>query len=338
MVNIDAHLLPRLKVQPSPGFSEIFGNGVTGSPAIGPGDVLEVTIWEAPPAVLFGMTARPTGAETGRSTSLPEFLVSQSGVISIPFVGVVQVAGRPLPDIEREIVARLRGKAHLPQVMVRLLRNETANVTVVGEVARSLRMPLTPKGEHLLDAIAAAGGTKQEVDKVTVQIVRNGVAQSMPLQAVISDSRHNVALRSEDVVTVMYQPYRFTVLGAAGRTGEVPFEGTGLTLAQAMGRANGLQDGRADAKGVFLFRWEDPAVLGGQPEGGFVRDDGRVPVIYRVNMKDPATLFIMQEFAVRNEDILYVSNSPAADMQRFISLVASTIFPIISIENAVSRN
>lgn len=338
VIDVGPQLLPRLEARATPGFAEEFGNVTTVSPVIGAGDVLEITIWEAPPAALFGVTAIATSAETSRSTSLPEFLVDQSGVISVPFVGIVKVKGRSLPAIEQEIISRLRGKAHLPQVMVRILRNETANVTVVGEVTRSLRMPLTPKGEHLLDAIAAAGGAKQEVDKVTVQIVRDGVTRSMPLQAVINDPRHNIALHSDDVVTVLYQPYSFTMLGAAGRNDEVKFEATGLTLAQAMGRAGGLLDGRADAKGLFLFRWEDPATLGIQPNGGAVREDGRVPVVYRLNMRDPATLFIMQHFAMRDEDLLYVSNSPAADMQRFVGLVASTIFPIVAVENATRRN
>lgn len=338
VVDVGPQLLPRLETAAPRGFADVFGDVTTASPVIGAGDVLEVTIWEAPPAALFGITALSTPGDTSRSTALPEFLVSQSGVISVPFVGIVRVVGRSLPDIEQEIVARLRGKAHLPQVMVRLLRNQTANVTVVGEVMQSVRMPLTPKGEHLLDALAAAGGAKEAVDKVTVQIVRDGVAQSMPLQTVIDDPRHNIALHSDDVVTVQYQPYSFTVLGAAGRNQEVKFEATGLTLAQAMGRAGGLQDGRADAKGLFLFRWEDPATLGSQPAGGVTREDGRVPVIYRVNMRDPATFFVMQHFAVRNDDLLYVSNSPTSDMQRFVGLVASTVFPIMAVENAARRN
>lgn len=52
---------------------------------------------------------------------------------------------------------RLKGKANQPQVLVRVIRNNTANVTVVGEVTTSTRMPLTARGERLLDALAAAG-------------------------------------------------------------------------------------------------------------------------------------------------------------------------------------
>jgi polysaccharide export outer membrane protein len=304
---------------------------------VGVGDVLEITIWEAPPAALFGVTALASSQETSRSTSLPEFLVDRSGLISVPFAGLVPVAGKTPPEIERDITARLQRKAHLPQVMVRLLRNQTANVTVVGEVVNSMRVPLTPKGERLLDALAAAGGTKQPITKVTVQVTRGDRVYSMPLSSVIGDPRQNVALRTNDIVTLLFQPYSFTVLGATGKNEEVNFEATGLTLAQAMGRVGGLQDGRADAKGVFLFRWEDPTLLP-NAAGAAARADGRVPVIYQANMKDPATYFAMQDFQMRNGDILYASNSPVADFQRFVGIMASTVLPIATVENSLSRN
>ncbi|HUD93072.1 polysaccharide biosynthesis/export family protein, partial [Sphingobium sp.] len=258
--------------------------------------------------------------------------------ISVPFAGLVPVAGHRLDEIERDITARLRGKAHLPQVAVRLLRNQSANVAVVGEVAESTRMPLTPKGERVLDAIAAAGGTKAPSDKVTIQVSRGGQVYAMPMSAVIRDPSQNVVLQQGDVVTALFQPYSFTALGASGKNEEVNFEATGITLAQAMGRVGGLQDGRADAKGVFLFRWEDPALVPNHGADVAPGPDGRIPVIYRVDLKDPATYFAMQQFAVHNKDVLYVSNNPVAEVQRIIGLFASTVLPLVAIDNAVSTN
>ncbi|WP_434782160.1 MAG: hypothetical protein WJ306_07920 [Ferrovum myxofaciens] len=58
------------------------------------------------------------------------------------------------------------------------MRNTTA--TVVGEVSANIRMPLTAQGERLLDALAAAGGAKQPVDKTTLQITRGNVVHPCP--------------------------------------------------------------------------------------------------------------------------------------------------------------
>ncbi len=326
------------------GFAETFGDATPVGMIVGRGDVLEISIWEAPPAALFG-TVAPTGdfIQTSRTTTLPEFLVGPTGSISIPFGGEVPVSGKTLPQIERDIVARLRLKAHLPQVIARLVRNATSNITVVGDVNNSVRVPLTSKGERLLDALAAAGGTNQPIDKMTVQVSRDGIIRRMRLQEVIEQPEQNIVLRTNDVVTAVYQPYSFTVLGASGRNEEIKFEGTGITLAQALGRLGGLQDNRADPKGVFLFRWEDPLLLdqmtGAQPVAytDYDRYGGRVPVIYQINLNDPAVFFAMQNFEMRDEDVIFIANSSITEIQRFAGIIASTLLPAVAVENSISR-
>ncbi|WHO39969.1 polysaccharide biosynthesis/export family protein [Sphingobium sp. AP49] len=346
IVEMTETIARRIQAQPAPGFAETLGQAEAVGGKVYPGDTLEISIWEAPPAALFSNNASNAAymAEgiqnltTSRSTQLPELLVGPDGTVTVPFAGRLTVNDRTPSQIEKEITARLRGKAHLPQVMVRLLRNATSTATVVGEVTNSTRVPLTPKGERLLDALAAAGGTRQPINKITVQISRGNIVQSMPLEAVIRDPRQNIVLKTDDVITAFYQPYSFTALGAAGKNEEVNFEATGLTLAQAIGRIGGLQDARADPKGMFLFRWEDPALVPELAQGVQARQDGRIPVIYRVNMKDPGTYFSMQNFAMRDKDVIFVSNSPTAELQRFISIIASTILPIATVDNLVTNN
>ena len=159
----------------------------------------------------------------------------------------------------------------------------------------------------------------------------------MPMSAVIGDPRQNVILRAGDIVTALYQPYSFTALGSAGKSQELNFEATGITLAQAMGRIGGLQDGRADAKGVFLFRWEDPALVPDRRGDVTPGPDGRIPVIYRVDMRDPGTYFVMQKFLVQDKDVLYISTNPVAEAQRVFSLFASTVLPLVAIDNAINN-
>lgn len=338
IVNLDDRALLALAEPAMPGFADTIGSALPIGQIVGIGDVLSITIWEAPPAVLFGSAITPTSLETSRGTGLPEYMVGRSGRIAVPFAGSVPAVGRTPTEIENDIVARLRGKAHLPQVNVRLVRNATATVSVVGDVTNNVRMPLTPKGESILDALAAGGGTKQPSNKITIQISRNGRVQSMPLAAIIRDPRQNVILQAGDVVTALYQPYSFTILGAAGKTEEINFEATGFTLAQALGRFGGLQDGRADPKGLFVFRWESPSSLTQRDSNVGIGPDGRIPVIYRIDMKDPATYFRMQRFAVRDKDVLYVANSSMAEFQRFVGIIASTVLPLVAIDSAVSNN
>jgi polysaccharide export outer membrane protein len=188
----------------------------------------------------------------------------------------------------------------------------------------------------LLEILAAAGGVKQPIGKTTIQITRGGKVVSLPLDRVIRDPAQNIRLESDDVVTALYQPYSFTSLGAAGTNAEIPFESTGITLAQALGRIGGLRDERADVRGVFIFRLEDPAALDPAVAASARRTpDGRIPVIYRVDLSNPATFFVAQSFPMQNRDVVYVSNAPLADLQKFVSIVSSMAFSVIGITNSI---
>lgn len=311
------------------GFAHTIGDAVPFNSIVGPGDGIAISVVEAPPAVLFGAGTfgeAQEGIEQVSSGSMPEMMVDPAGQISVPFVGHVQAAGRTPDEIARDVELRLRKKAHLPQVSVRIVRNASANVVVAGEVNNSTRLPLSPKGERLLDAISAAGGVKPATNKTTIQVARGRKVASMPLDLIFKHPSDNIILQAGDVVTAIYQPYSFTALGAASRSSEVEFEATGLTLAQALGRVGGLQDQRANPKGVFLFRWQDGT------------DHGRIqkiPVIYRINMKDPSTYFVMQNFQLQDKDVLYVANSSLAEFQRFAGIIASTLLPAVAVSNAV---
>lgn len=315
-------------------FSDAFHGAVTPGYVVGTGDVVELSVWEAPPAMLFGggVTELRSGPSTTRVTSFPEQMVNSDGNVNMPFAGQVPAAGRTPQQIEAEVARRLQGKANQPQVLLRVIRNVSSNVTVVGEVSASTRMPLTARGERLLDALAAAGGVRQPINKTTLQLTRGQQVQAMPLDLIIRDPRQNIALQAGDVVTALFQPLSFTVLGATGRNEELPFEAQGISLSQALARAGGLQDARADARGVFIFRLEDANALD-WPGKVVTTPDGKVPVIYQLDLKDPASFFVAQSFPIHHQDVLYVSNAPAAELQKFLSIVTSIAAPVLGVIN-----
>ncbi|RQT14703.1 polysaccharide export protein [Burkholderia contaminans] len=315
-------------------FANVLGGGTRFSEQLGVGDTIEVSIWEAPPATLFGAAQQGSGtvaaATNARVTVLPEQVIDGDGTINIPFAGQMRAVGRTPAQLQRDIATRLKNIAHDPQVLVRLSRNVTSYVTVVGDVASSNRMQLSARGERVLDALASAGGVRQPVDKITIQITRGDKVASQPLETIIKDPSQNVSLRAGDVVTALYQPFSFTALGATGKNEEVNFEAQGITLAQALARAGGLQDTRSDAQGVFIFRLEDANALQWPDQPVRTTIGGKVPVVYRVNLRDPNSFFVAQSFMIDNKDLLYVSNAPVAELQKFLNVVFSVAYPIVN--------
>jgi polysaccharide biosynthesis/export protein len=315
-------------------FATLLGDDRSFRQQLGVGDSVEVSIWEAPPATLFGgglsdssASSAPSGS---RVTTLPLQVIDGDGNINVPFVGAVKASGQTPTQLQRYIAGRLKNIAHDPQVLVRLARNETSYITVVGDVGSSKRMELSARGERLLDALAAAGGVRQSVDKITIQITRGNEVASLPLQSVIRDPRQNVPLRAGDVVTALYQPYSFLALGATGKNEEVNFEAQGITLAQAIARSGGLQDSRSDAQGVFVFRLEDAKALNWPDQPVKTTVDGKVPVVYRVDLRDPNAFFAVQSFMMDNKDVLYVSNAPITEIQKVLNLVFTVVYPVVT--------
>jgi len=332
VVDVDDAVTRRLLAQRTQRlFSETLQEGRI-SRTIGAGDVLEVSIWEAAPATLFSGSAvqLPGGISTSHATTLPDQMVNDQGFITVPFAGPIPAAGKTLQDIEAEIVHGLSGKANQPQVLVRLTHNSSANATVVGDVNVSTRVPLVPGNERLLDALAAAGGVRQPVNKMTIQVTRAKNVYSLPLETIIRNPEQNVTLLPGDVVTALFQPFSFTTLGATGKNDEVNFETQGITLAQALARSGGLIDSRSNPKGVFIFRFVSKDALDWPRQPVLATPEGMVPVVFRMDLANPSSFFLMQSFPIENKDVLYVSNAPVTEMQKFLNLLFTVAYPVLA--------
>ncbi|EFX92825.1 polysaccharide biosynthesis/export protein [Actinobacillus ureae ATCC 25976] len=328
------------RVQQSQQFSGFLdtagGAGYVG--AVNVGDVLEISIWEAPPAVLFGGTFSSEGQGSGHLTQLPAQMVNQKGTVTVPFVGNIRVAGKTPEAIQSQIVGALQRKANQPQVLVKIANNNSADVTVIRQ-GNSIRMPLTANNERVLDAVAAVGGTTENIEDVTVKLTRGSQVKTLAFETLISDPAQNIMLRAGDVVSLLNTPYSFTGLGAVGNNQQMKFSSKGITLAEAIGKMGGLIDTRSDPRGVFVFRHVPFTHLSLEQQAqweakgyGIGMD---VPTVYRVNLLEPQSIFLLQRFPMQDKDIVYVSNAPLSEFQKFLRMIFSVTSPITSTTNSI---
>jgi polysaccharide export outer membrane protein len=258
-------------------------------------------------------------------------MVGQDGGISVPFADRVPAAGRLPIEVQKTIERRLAEKAIEPQAIVTVTRSISNSATVTGEVIAGARVPLSLKGDHLLDLIAAAGGAKTPVYETFVRLSRDGITATIPMEMLVSDPAENIYAYPGDVLTLVRLPQSFTVFGATGANAQVNFTAERMTLVEALAKAGGLQDLRADPAGVFLFRYEPPPIVKtlGRTELG-TGPEGSSPMVYRLDLSDAKSYFLAQRFPIRDKDIIYVANADLNELQKFFTLLNTLSGPIIT--------
>jgi polysaccharide biosynthesis/export protein len=331
IVDVDNQVVATLLAQPVESFHAVFRRyGKPPAPRIGIGDTVDVTIWEAAGGALFSAPATGVGGGSA-PVKIPEQVVAPDGAISVPFGGRIPAAGRTPLQVQQEIQQRLADKAIEPQAIVTVSKNVTNTVTVQGEVVTGARVPLSVGGDRLLDVIAVAGGAKAPVYNTFVRLSRHGVTATIPLDRLVSDPAENIYAWPGDVLTLIQVPQTFSVFGATGTNTEVPFGAEKVNLAEALAKAGGLQDLRADPRGVFLFRFEPSSVvvaLNAPPVAN--GPDGSSPVVYRLNMREAESYFYAERFPVEDKDVIFVANAKLSDLQKFFTLVNTITGPVIS--------
>lgn len=314
---------------------------------LGPGDILSVEIYEVGVS-LFGGRANIASASAGPmpdSTASAQtvgdggVVVDRDGNITIPYAGTISVLGQTPAQVQQRIVTGLRGKSQSPQVVVSLRRNVSNTVVVMGAVSNPQRVPLTLARERLLDVIAGAGGISRTAQTgastatgtgpqdYIVRFTRRGRTVEQPLDTVLSGSPDDLMLLGGDRIELIRQPRTFTVFGAIDRISQIPFESRTLTLAEALARAGGPNDGRADPRSVFVFRLPPAGAL---PPGG----GAEKPVIYRINMMQAQNYFLAQRFMMRDKDVVYIANAAGNQPLKALQALGQLFSPILSVQNA----
>jgi polysaccharide export outer membrane protein len=281
---------------------------------IGIGDTLQVTMWEPNPTsgTLF---ERPGTNVTVR--------VGQDGTVAVPFAGRIRVADRSPAQAEAAILAEARSQSASVQVSLLTIEDQTNAVIVQGEVARPGRVALSPGSGRLLDVLALAGGARLPDHLAIVRITRGGVTITREMSRLVADPAADLQLAPGDRVQVSPIGRHFYAFGAVNRPGEQPYQSDEMSLAQSLGRMAGLQDARADPAAVFLFR-RQPADLTRRLLTDAKQGAGDLTqVVFQVNMADPNSFFVMQNFRVEPNDIVYVSQSRITEITKFLQILVS---------------
>ena len=273
---------------------------------VGPGDVLQITVWDHPELTI------PAGSM--RSSEEAGNWVHSDGTIFYPYVGKIYVEGMKVTDIRDTIASQIAEYIEDPQVDVSVAAFRSKRLYVTGAVMQPGAYPVTNVPTRLLDAVNVAGGLTEQANWTNVTLSRDGQEYTLSLRAIYEygDKSQNVLLKPGDVLHIARNDdNKVFVLGEVMEPRPVPMTRTGLSLAEALSSSGGFMKQTADASGIFVMRRA--------PQGSEHLVD-----VYQLNAKNAAALVLADNFPLQERDIVYVTAAPIARWNRVIQNLLPT--------------
>lgn len=280
---------------------------------IGPGDVLTIVVWEHPELTIPAGSFR-TAAEGGNE-------VKADGTVFYPYAGNFAVAGLTTSEVKTLLDNRLSSVIKRPQIDVRVASFNSQRVYVTGSVNQPGIVPISAIPLTLVDAIEQLGGLTETAAWGTITITRNGVASNISLRSLYEDGRwaENILLQDGDLIHVpRNDAEKIFVLGEVNRPQSLNMSRNGTSLAEALADANGINENRADGRGVYVLR-----------NTGITKDADGMPVyqatIYNLNAASAVGFMLADKFPLEARDVVYVSPAPITRWNRFLSQLLPSI-------------
>jgi polysaccharide export outer membrane protein len=103
------------------------------------------------------------------------------------------------------------------------------------------------------------------------------------------------------------------------KAGNVEMTKVNMNLLEALGSVGGLIDERANKTGVFVFRM-----------GDIQNNPGTRARVFRLDLSQPVSIFVAQQFGVQPRDVLFVTNAPLYEYNKIVTALYKT-FSIVGV-------
>ncbi|MBM2574703.1 polysaccharide biosynthesis/export family protein [Jannaschia sp. Os4] len=278
---------------------------------IAAGDIVSITIFDSNPTSLIA-------AEGQRAVSLGDLQLSPRGVVFLPYVGEVRIAGMSVDRARTALQNRLEPVVPGAQVQLNVAPGREQEVDLVAGVAAPGPYPLRDRGTTVLSAIAFGGGPSGALQNPLVRLIRGSHDYAISLDRLTSRPDLDTLVRAGDKLLLEEDDRTFTVIGAAANESVIPFATPRLNLIEALALASGVDSARANPEGVVLLReYPASAVKPGGPE--------RSKVVFTADLTNAADLFAAKSFWMMPGDVLIPTESPVNGFTAVARLIGTTL-------------
>ncbi len=285
---------------------------------LGKGDVLNIVVWYQP-----DLSRGATGQSQAQQVSNGSW-VSEKGTIFYPLIGELRVEGKSVSQVKSELDSRLRKYIKNPQIDVTVTQFRSQKVSVSGAVRQAGQLPITNVPLTLIDAIDLAGGITDTADPQNVKWTHNGVDKVISVEDIRAhgDLAQNQLLSDGDIIYVPSNTNsKVFVMGEVGKQNSLIIPPKGLTLTEAIGSSDGMNQNFANATGVFVIR-NAPS-------------DYQKPIhIYQLNLKDASAYALGTQFKLKPDDVVYITAAPITRWNRVMNQALAAVNSVATVNSS----
>ncbi|WP_339107990.1 polysaccharide biosynthesis/export family protein [Thioclava sp. GXIMD4216] len=283
------------------------------------GDMVGLAVWENGDNKLLTSEGAP-------SVALQATQINDDGTLFVPYAGPVHVAGLSIETARQRVQDALT--ALLPAAQVQLSRQPGMRNTadLVSGVASPRSIDLSQRPMTVLSAITEGGGVSTALKNPQVRLMRGKTVYEISMKRLTDDPTLDTGIRRGDKLIITEDPRYFLSLGAAGREEIVPFPRDKVTALEAITLAGGVNDSRADPKGILILR-EYPSTAVG-PNG-----PTHTRVIFSIDLTTTDGLFSAQNFYLQPQDVVLATESPVVKAQTLFGLFNTTVSSAYRVSN-----
>lgn len=270
---------------------------------LAPQDILSITVWDHPELTI------PAGEF--RSATSAGHQIGPDGTIFFPYAGRIRAGGRTTAQVRTELEKKLAKFITKPQVGVAVAAYRSQKTFISGKVNKPGTYPVTDVPLTIRGIIAKSGGLSKDAAD-TALFIHNKKQIPIDLEALYrkGDNSQNYVMRSGDSLHIdKLDPYKKVfVMGEVLNPGNVTIDRFGLSLAEALSTAKGVNEETANPMGVFVVRQVNP----------------KKPTIYQLQMTSVHAMALAEQFSLQPRDVVYVTATPITRWNRVISKLLPT--------------